>query len=132
MTKHTYTDPAYLTEDVAEGYARALWVTAWADDEERQGRTYPGQELSAVAPPTPTGLVTYARAYGLPSFAALLPEINRLGLTEASEAHALGWYLGMEALGHGVAYSDSHDPHHLTVDSVEILVEDGEIAYLGS
>ena len=46
---------------IVNGMACAFFVTAWADRQERKGKTYPGEELMDVAPSTPR----YARDFAL-------------------------------------------------------------------
>lgn len=49
-----------LEETVALAMARAFFVSAWADNEEENGRNYPGKDLMEVAPETPEFVVRFA------------------------------------------------------------------------
>lgn len=51
--------------NVINGMARALFVCAWADKEERAGRSHSGEELTDIAPLTPEiAKLEAARLYG--------------------------------------------------------------------
>jgi hypothetical protein len=113
--------------DIFESAARALFVNAWADREEEEGRTYPGQELMEVAPETPddarlaaaslfksTELVNKKQIENL-YFRAL-----KLSGKEDNEhwRDLFGHYLAMEALGHGVGLGDEFRDHGVEVPDV--------------
>ena len=110
---------------IEKGIARALFVTAWADEMEEQGRSFPPQtELMSVAPSTPT--VAIKEAWRL---TGALENENKMGILpliyQAAKADGLdmetmpksqkleyasdfGHYLAMESLGHGVSWFDNH------------------------
>lgn len=119
---------------IRDGIAKAYYLTAWFDREQECGRTYPGQEISEVAPEK-----IPEKAYDIAdALLARIEELNgagldadfwfrgamiadlqdRLGrkptedeLEEAMDADTeeqFGWYTAMEAMGHGVSWSDDH------------------------
>lgn len=105
---------------IISGMARALFILEWADWEEEAGRTYPGQALEHVAPPTPREAFDAAH-----NLAGRFEQLNgydiRALLWQAAVAdgrpHAdpgkqyaenFGHYLAMQALGHGVGWFDDH------------------------
>lgn len=49
-----------LEETVVIAMARAFFVSAWADEQEENGRNYPGQDLMDVAPETPEYALRFA------------------------------------------------------------------------
>jgi len=66
MTKQETTDRAFSIQierdTIEESAARTAYVLAWADAEEREGRTYPGQDLDDAAPAeTPEPFREWAR-----------------------------------------------------------------------
>lgn len=125
--------------DIIMAMARAFWVDAWASREEEEGRRAagPGEDLMDAAPPTPAVAIHFARQYAkdfqtandadlmdLYQRAAAMPGKHREEPTEADFGH----YIAMEAMGHGVGWSDDHPEHgfvvphgehHVLADEVE-------------
>lgn len=129
-----------LRDVIIDSMARTLWVDAWACEiEERsqqgdeaawtQTRGWAQRDLMDLAPETPQAAKTLASklAFELESdgpcfledgFAkALYTDFltrhvpgDTLATVEAYAA-LFGHYLAMEALGHGVAWSDDHEDH---------------------
>lgn len=114
---------------IVEAMARAMFVSTWADQEEEEGRCYPGQELMDVAPATPEDaiyeayrLVGHFEALNNIGIGALFVQAmvadghmraenwSYEDLHEAEEEYAydFGHYLAMRAIGSGVAWEDSH------------------------
>ena len=112
---------ANIIDEIIKGMARAFFVTAWADREEELGRTYPGMELTEVAPETPPEVLLKVN-YVLGVIEGMNGEapyvrIQKLPLDAGENlavdwGFAFGWYLGMESLGHGVAWTDDGAPPH--------------------
>lgn len=125
-------------EIVANGIARAYFVTAWASYEEDKGRSFAGQEISTQAPPTPEAvrLLAYRiigaieNENGTPIWAILkvvaLPVLSVTGAEHRDHYADFGWYLGMESMGQGVAWSDSHEHHGYEIPYRENTVDVGE------
>jgi hypothetical protein len=117
-----------VREDIVESMARTLYVMDWIEREEEKGRTYPGQELFDVAPPTPR--VAYRAARRL---ADRIEERNKLSLDAIYVAAAaapgrhlreptpedFGYSLTMQALGTGVAWSDNHPDVDIKLPRIE-------------
>jgi hypothetical protein len=118
-------------ESVVNAMARAMFVSAWADKEEEEGRSHGGEELMDVAPETPEDAIHQAwrlcgqfEALNKSTIAAMFVHALRIDVKlcsnwgeEAFEraeerwASDFGHYLAMRALGHGVAWEDDHrDP----------------------
>jgi len=122
-------------EEILDGMARAFWVQWYANATERlflaegppwlpptmpDGDEWPtasgGEDWMDVAPATPLSAIkAAAKLWGavvhdnaVPALSAVLarPEVD-------SALELFGHYLAMEALGHGVGWSDSHDDHGL-------------------
>lgn len=126
-----------LEDVILGGIADALHVSAWADAEEEAGRTYPGMELTEIAPPrteaAETEALRIAEAYKIANKASLRASLTQATIADQAEAEKtskpipvgalgrndtwedrvayakeFGWYIGMQALGHGVAWDDDH------------------------
>ena len=128
-----------LTRLIHEAASRALFVSAWADREEEQGRHYPGKDLMDVAPATPTaalyagaaliGKVEQANGLNLAAIYCVACTADKVGYLDVVEAarhpddqnpenvklreHAadFGFCMAMEGLGHGVGWTDSHEEY---------------------
>ena len=131
-------DPQGLTrEEVAEvmleGLARAYHVCAWADAREEKGLSFPPQtRIDRVAPETSEEAKEHARG-----IAKQITDLNQLSLPDLAlkavvadtgkacpaitetTAHELGWYMGMQSLGHGVSWTDDHAPFGLQLPNTE-------------
>jgi len=120
---------------IVESMARTLFVTNWADRCEENGQTFPGCELMDIAPSTSDDALHQAyRLMGMiealngGSMICLLARVCHQD-DELPDAHDwvnqfklkedFGHYLVMEALGHGVSWSDDHDDHGLTIPGFE-------------
>lgn len=117
--------------EVLDMIARTLFVTAWADEEERAGRGYPGQDLMDVAPETPPEAAQAAmelmKAFELlnkDGFPELLAKTLRAGKLEDSlkNREEFGYLLAMQALGHGVGLGDEFGDHGLEVPDIEFYL----------
>lgn len=117
-----------LRDDIVDAMARALYVVDWAEREEARGRTYPGENLMEIAPPTPR--VAYRAAEKL---AGRIEEKNKLSLdaiyVAASKAPGrhlreptpdeFGYAVAMQAMGTGVGWSDNHPDVDIKIPHVE-------------
>jgi hypothetical protein len=113
---------------VADGFADALFKSAWAEFEEEQGTSFSGMEILDVAPDTPQDVKSFAsrkiseiesaNSISLDSF---VPPGEQEGSFDPWE---LGWYLGMQYLGHGVSWMDDHEDHGLKIPSGEFSILD--------
>lgn len=117
--------------EVIEAVARALFVSAWADQEERDGRSHSGQELMDVAPPTITeadrsaiGLMASTELLNGMSFTKMYAQALKAGGLEDSfeMREEFGHLLAMHALGSGVGLGDTFGKHGLRVPSVEFYL----------
>lgn len=121
---------------IGKGIARTMFVTAWADEMEEQGKNFaPRQEVMSVAAPTPS--IAVKEAY---EFVGALENSNKMGLVpliykaaiadgrdidsmsdgeKAEYARDFGHYLFMEALGHGASWFDDHKQFDLEIPDYE-------------
>lgn len=123
---------------IIAGMARAMFVSAWGDLEEDQGRSYPGQDLMDVAPETPDYVLIKANecaeAIEKANFAPLDALLTlaftaehkgkrdkNISITEwiGENAELFGHYLAMEAMGTGVSWSDDHARIHIKIPDYE-------------
>ena len=107
------------------GIEDALWLPAWASAMEEEGSRTPRNITRESADRMPREVTRAAR-----SFAAELVRQNRATLPQiyarASEADGkdvdpeeLGYYLTMQALGHGVGWDDNHQPFDVVLPYAE-------------
>jgi len=95
-------------QSIIDGIARTLFVDSWANSEAEAGRAYPGEDLMDVAPETTP------EAYDAAKLVVQETErINKRPLVapEGTDPYEFGFYIAMEILGHGVAWTDDHEPH---------------------
>lgn len=142
----------YINErEILRGAARALFVTSWASNEERFGRTYPGQELTEVAPPTSVDALLLAaqllgRIEQLNSFPASVLYAKALelnaqegdGVEGRDTPYEFGFTLAMESLGTGIswndnnAYLDINYPHYMEVEWSDVVPTKNILKVLGA
>lgn len=134
-----------MGEEILESMARTLWVTAYADAVEdwgnENGEAHPdhprargGQDWFDVAPETPQEAKDKAAACfdWLTQNNGLLIQAYEAIPSPKGTPKEFGYYLVMEGLGHGVAWSDNYEPHKLDVPYIEFscwLQTDGEIVF---
>jgi hypothetical protein len=128
-----------MRESIVEGAARALFVQWWADQcsecendaetcrLERNGHQPNdpgGVELMDVAPETSESARACAKCLveRVASQARWTEVTNREEVE--SDPEGFGHYLAMEALGHGVAWSDDHPDHDLVLPLIGYYGED--------
>ena len=97
--------------EILRGLARGPWADAWASEQEEKGRSFSGMDLYEVAPEAPRWAEKWAK-----KLASSIVALNHLSLDDlyavACEAgfqkseETFGFYLGMQAVGHGVAWTD--------------------------
>jgi len=124
---------------IAAAMARAMFVSAWADEQEERGRRFPPQtELMDVAPRTP--MAALHRAYNLigrfesqnhmPMVSLLYAAAKADGIDpyagdlSSNYVRDFGHYLAMEAIGHGVSWFDDHAKFKLDVPHFEYNLGD--------
>lgn len=126
-----------IWSELLESMARTLFVMAYADHcdeclgcERCPDRAGPGEDWFDVAPPGPfryrrAALRLLHRVEGALNAGRSLPgavtrAFDAAGVHRRSPTVAdLGFCLAMEALGTGVAWTDDHPPHGLTVPRIE-------------
>lgn len=111
-----------LRKRIVEGIGRAFWVMFWLQREEEKGRSFGGQRnIEDLAPRTSSKAKRHAE-----EIATDIEQRSKTTLDRRfseryprEDPELFGWYLGMEALGSGVAWSDDHDDHGLEIPHTE-------------
>lgn len=114
-------DAADVSHQVLTGIAKAIFATAWADQQEEQGNSLSGQEIMDVMPEVPVEAKFKAKEILQDIEQANHKSINEL-FQDACKADGgecnpeeFGHYLAMQTLGHGVSWFDDHANFPLTV-----------------
>lgn len=109
--------------DIVAGMAKALFSTAWADDQEERHRSsgkkglspLSGQEITKIAPAPSASAKNAAAALAKQyekkngkGLDALYADAKKANGGQAADAEKFGHYLAMMALGHGVSWFDDH------------------------
>lgn len=108
-----------------EGIVDGIWLPNWANAIEEEGERTPRNITRATADKPPSS--AYEKAE---EFARELRERNRATLTELRERASvadgapadpeeLGYYLAMQAQGHGVSWFDDHEVFDITIPYAE-------------
>jgi hypothetical protein len=117
-------------DDIIEAMARALFVSAWADAEEQEGRSFGGGvDLMDVAPKTSAEAKQHAKklakqfeqknGMSLDELLAKAAEADKDADIDSDYASDFGHYLAMQAMGHGVSWFDDHEKFTLNVPKTE-------------
>lgn len=118
-------------QDLFDAAARSLFVSAWADNEDREGRGYPGQDLFDVAPDTSEEARTAAADLfksvetmnRQPIEALYQQALRNAGLKDSSRLRdRFAHDMAFQALGSGVGLSDDFRDHGIKVPSIEVLL----------
>ena len=114
--------------EILHGMSRGVWASHWADEQEEKGKSVRGgTDLYEVAPKTPGWAMKWAN-----KLAGTIQHLNGIEVDELFEMarnagfkkdkESFGFYLGMQAVGSGVHWTDD-----LTaVETPTILVPDYE------
>ena len=98
--------------EILRGMSRGPWADLWATSQEEAGESFSGQDIYELAPEAPAWAKKWAR-----SLADAIVNLNgELALEQiyeeavnagfARDKEAFGYYLGMQASGHGVRWDD--------------------------
>ena len=112
--------------EVLLGMAKGPWASHWANEQEEDGVSFSGVDIYDEAPNPPRWVMTWAR-----SLAAVIEKLNGSTLDElyaaacragfAKNPETFGYYLGMQAVGHGVHWTDDGaDNIGIKVPSIEL------------
>lgn len=121
-------------KEIIEAMAKALFVSAWADKEEEEGRTHNDQGYMDISPATTPEAFWKAR-----ELASLIESVNGMSLEALYEKAAstegkhykeptskdFGHYLTMQALGHGVSWFNDHPQFDLKIPHIEFYLNSG-------
>jgi hypothetical protein len=104
-----------LGQEIIDAMARTMFVVAWGDYEEEHGRSHGGRDLMDVAPSTPPHVYDEAQklaiAFETENVGANVTDLMMRAEEadgEEPEPNVFGYYLVMQALGHGVSWFDDH------------------------
>lgn len=114
-------------QDILRGFVIGFWLQGWADAMDEADLDLPHNITEESAPEPPAALDAFAKKFG-----KKISEMNGgeplwALADDAGVAHYeyadFGYYVAMESLGHGVAWSDSHDDHNIKLPRTEFHVE---------
>lgn len=114
-------------EEVLRGMVLGFWLQGWADAMDEAGLPLPHNINEDSSPEPPEALTDFGMKFGqdlsdVNGGRPLWELADDVGVGH-HELEDFGYYLAMESLGHGVAWSDSHDDHGLKVPSTEVHFE---------
>lgn len=129
---------------IIDAMARAMFVTTWADrmEERGLGHKLSGQKLMDIAPKTSRDALAAAK-----KLAAMFAEANEgasmsdlyaralnvAGKHEGDTSpHSFGHYMAMEAMGHGVSWTDNHPEFKVNIPFFEYYPGRGAIKGMAS
>ncbi len=108
---------------ILAGIPRGVWTDLWATEQEEKGRSFSGQELTSIAPKTPSWAKRWAK-----KVADDIVSLNGKSLEDLydlvvehgypHDKDQFGLHLGMESVGHGVSWSD--DTRGLSYDAIKL------------
>jgi hypothetical protein len=98
--------------EITLGMARGVWASHWANEQEEAGESFSGQDIYEAAPDAPTWAEKWAKKLassichlnGDRPLDLLFREAQQAGFPRDRET--FGFYLGMQAVGHGVHWTD--------------------------
>jgi len=103
---------AHHDPEILLGMARGVWADHWATEQEENGESFSGQDIYEAAPNAPAWAEKWARKLassishlnGDVPLDMLFRSAQQAGF--AKDREAFGFYLGMEAVGHGIHWTD--------------------------
>ena len=97
--------------NILRGMARGPWADTWAQEQEEQGESFSGMNIYDLAPEAPQWAEEWAER-----LADAIVEVNDTPLDHlfagaravgfAKDEETFGFYLGMQAVGHGIRWDD--------------------------
>lgn len=124
MNKKSQVKTKGREQSIIKGMAKTLSTLAWADFAEEHDATsgFSGQDLMEISPePSQFAIKRAEELYDS------IEEMNGVDLNgfvppgedDSFDLEKFGFYLVMEALGHGVAWTDDHEDHGLEMPLIE-------------
>ena len=108
---------AHHDPEILLGMARGVWADYWANEQEEAGESFSGQDIYEAAPDAPEWAEKWARKLASSilrlngdSLDSLYKKARDVGFPKDRET--FGFYLGMQAVGHGVAWDDDVPAGH--------------------
>jgi len=129
---------------IVDAMARAMFVTTWADrmEERGRGRELAGQKLMDIAPKTSRDALAAAKnlaaRFAEANEGASMNDLYARALNVAGKhegdtsPHSFGHYMAMEAMGHGVSWTDSHPKFKVNIPYFEYYPGRGAIKGMAS
>lgn len=131
--RHARRDPSAHTKGIAKrmlaGITSGLWLPNWANAMEEMGERLPHHITDESAPKPPASLkrlaLEFAYALARMNHGGLHDIFDRASIAEGRlvDAEKLGYYLAMQAQGHGVSWFDDHEHFDVTIPYVEAYAE---------
>ena len=97
--------------DILRGMARGPWADTWAIEQKEQGESFSGMDIYEAAPEAPLWAEKWAER-----LADAIVKINDTPLSHlftgaravgfTRDEETFGFYLGMQAVGHGIRWDD--------------------------
>lgn len=129
---------------IIDAMARAMFVTTWADrmEERGLGHKLAGQELMDIAPKTSRDALAAAKKlatmFAEANEGASMNDLYARALNVAGKhggdtsPHSFGHYMAMEAMGHGVSWTDDHPEFKVNIPYFEYYPGRGLIKGMAS
>lgn len=124
---------------IIDAMARAMFVTTWADrmEERGLGHKLSGQKLMDIAPKTSRDALAAAKKlaamFAKANEGASMNDLYARALNVAGKRrgdtspHSFGHYMAMEAMGHGVSWTDDHPEFKVNIPRFEYYPGRGAI-----
>lgn len=129
---------------IIDAMARAMFVTTWADrmEERGLGHKLSGQKLMDIAPKTSRDALAAAKKlaamFAKANEGASMNDLYARALNVAGKRrgdtspHSFGHYMAMEAMGHGVSWTDDHPEFKVNIPYFEYYPGRGAIKGMAS
>jgi hypothetical protein len=98
--------------EILRGIPSGVWADHWANEQEENGKSFFGKDIIDEAPPPPASAKKWAKEVANKivamnngqSLSRLFLRVKQNGYPH--DAEHFGYHLGMQAVGHGVSWSD--------------------------
>lgn len=112
-------------KEILAGIPAGVWADLWATEQEELGRSFSGQDIVEAAPKPPAWARKWAKelADGIvllnrKSLEDLYEMVENAGFSRGRED--FGLLLGMQAVGHGISWSDDVSHSKLPHDAIKL------------
>ncbi len=112
--------------EILGGIPMGVWADLWATEKEEKGHSFGGGvDIVAIAPKPPSWAKKWAKeladkivALNHKSLEELYEMVERAGFSRGRED--FGFLLGMQAVGHGISWSDDVSASKLSHDAIKL------------